>query len=224
MSVLRDMPYSDAAATEVKVPAVGMVDSISSASQPSGYQPAWVGAPGQVSMADIVKMGKPHGKASSTPSMSHNVNHHHIQGPSSTAYNNSRFSEDHASKVSDDHLEQGISSQHVSIDDEWPSIEQPVHNSVPSAPKPLVDPELHPESSNLPFDSINRHSGLDEVQAVDDDAVEDHDANHVGPATFSSGKLQEDNSGSASLFENDLYTNSVPYQPQNHVFDHQGGW
>lgn len=49
-----------------------MADGNLSASQPStGYQPAWVGAHGQKSMADIVKMGRPQIKASSTPSSSH---------------------------------------------------------------------------------------------------------------------------------------------------------
>ncbi|KAL3522638.1 hypothetical protein ACH5RR_015472 [Cinchona calisaya] len=206
---------SDADATEVKVPAVGMLDRISSPSQPSGYQPAWVGAPGQVSMADIVKMGKLHSKAPNTPSMSNNVNHQHIQGSSSSAYNNLRFSEDHVSKVSEDHLEPGVSpAEHVSIDDEWPSIEPPVHTSVPSVSKPPVDPQLHPDSSNLSFNSVNRHSGPDEVQAAEDGLVEVHDAN--------AKKLQEDNSGSASLFENDLYSNRGSYQPQNLTFDHRG--
>lgn len=48
-----------------------MADGNLSASQPSGYQPAWVGAHGQKSMADIVKMGRPQTKASSTPASSH---------------------------------------------------------------------------------------------------------------------------------------------------------
>lgn len=222
----RPTSYSDAAAvasatvTEVKGPALGMLDSASLVSQPSGYQPAWVASPGQVSMADIVKMGKPQSKASST---SHNVNHHHIQGPSSTAYQNLRFSEDHASKVLVEHLEPGVSSaQHASMDDEWPSIEQPVPTSLPSVSKPPVDHELHPDSSNLPFDTINIPSGADEVQAIEDGSIEDHEANHVGPPTISSRKLQEDNSGSASLFDNDLYRNRGSYQPQNHTYDHQG--
>lgn len=214
---------SDAAAatTEVKGPALGMLDGASSVSQPSGYQPAWVGAPGQISMADIVKMGKPQSKASST---SHNVNHHHIQGPSSsTAYQNLRFCEDHASKVPVEHLEPGVSSaQDASMDDEWPSIEQPVLISLPSVSKPPVDHELHPDSSNLPFDTINRHSGADEVQEIEDDSTEDHEANHVGPPAVSSRKLQEDNSGNGSLFDNDLYGNRGSYQPQNHTFESQG--
>ncbi|KAL3520197.1 hypothetical protein ACH5RR_018346 [Cinchona calisaya] len=219
----RPPSYSDAAATEVKGSIISMLDSVSSASQLSGYQPVWVGAPGQVSMADIVKMGKPHSKASSTPSTSYNVNHQHIHGPSFTAHQNLWFSGDHASKVSEEHLDPGVSSaQHVSIDDEWPSIEQPVPTSVPSVSQPPVDPELHPDSSNLPCDLVDRHSGADEVQAVEDSSIEEHDANHVGPATVSSRKLHEDNSGSVSLFQNDLYRNRESYQPQNHSCDCQG--
>ncbi|WOG89702.1 hypothetical protein DCAR_0208940 [Daucus carota subsp. sativus] len=63
---------SDFVADEKKASTLSRADGNLSASQPStGYQPAWVGAHGQKSMADIVKMGKPQSKVSSTPTSSH---------------------------------------------------------------------------------------------------------------------------------------------------------
>lgn len=69
---------SDFVTDEKKASTLSMTDGKVSASQPStGYQPAWVGAHGQKSMADIVKMGRPQIKASSTPTSSHYSGRHH---------------------------------------------------------------------------------------------------------------------------------------------------
>jgi len=55
---------SESVAMENKVSIVGTSNGISSSTQPSGFPSAWLGVPGHVSMADIVKMGRPHGNAS----------------------------------------------------------------------------------------------------------------------------------------------------------------
>ncbi|KAJ8761327.1 hypothetical protein K2173_001383 [Erythroxylum novogranatense] len=66
----RPPSFSDSVATESKISATSAGDGVSSSSQPSsGFQSAWVGVPGQLSMADIVKMGKPHNKRSELNSM-----------------------------------------------------------------------------------------------------------------------------------------------------------
>ncbi|CAK9139273.1 unnamed protein product [Ilex paraguariensis] len=212
--------------TANKISTISAVDGISSASQPpSGYQPAWLGVPGHVSMADIVKMGRPHGKTSSMSNPSHHsVNHLYGQGTSSTAsHPDFHSSEDHASEDSAINPETGVASAlHVSSDDEWPLIEEPPAASVPSVLKPPPDSELHPDASNLPFDRTKRRVRF-QVNEVHEAAVpiENLSANHVGSASVSSRKILEDNAGGAALYDNDAYKNMGSYHPQSRTFEHQ---
>lgn len=84
---------SNGATAENKGPSIDSSQATPSGVQAaSAYQSAWAGAPGQVSMADIVKMGRPQNKASNAPSASH----HNVQGPSgNSSHNNLKFSVDH---------------------------------------------------------------------------------------------------------------------------------
>ncbi|KAF3451141.1 hypothetical protein FNV43_RR07232 [Rhamnella rubrinervis] len=97
----------DSVATENKMSTVGTGgtgDGILSSLQPSsGFQSAWLGVPGQVSMADIVKMGRPQSKASTmTNSSMHSVNHQSVPAPPSGAlHHNLHLSQDHGSKEDD---------------------------------------------------------------------------------------------------------------------------
>ncbi|KAI3456065.1 hypothetical protein Pfo_012728 [Paulownia fortunei] len=204
---------SDGASAEIKGSSLGTADAMPSGIQPaSGYQSAWVGAPGQVSMADIVKMGRPHNKASNPA----NASHHYVQGPSTSAsHHNLRFPEDHASKDP----ESGISLvHHLSTNEEWPSIEKPAATNVIPVPEYTVDSEQHLEASGVPSDSINRHSEAEEVQEAEDDDIENSGANDVGSDSMSSRKIPEDDSRGASLFEDDLYENMGSYEHQAHDF------
>ncbi|KAJ8545349.1 hypothetical protein K7X08_017932 [Anisodus acutangulus] len=212
----RPSTISDAASNESKCPAPAAVDGISSVSQhSSGYQPTWGGVPGQVSMADIVKMGRPQSKVPSVPNVSHHnvsANQNHIQGlPSGASHQNIQYSDDHTSKVSEVHREPGdYPVQHLSTDEEWPQIEQPSVANQPSISEPPADSELHPDSANVSYDRISHQTEIDDVQGTDDHTVE-----NLGSPP--SRKLQEDNAGGASFYENDLYR----YQNQNHTFEHQ---
>ncbi|KAL2524312.1 Kinase-related protein of unknown function (DUF1296) [Abeliophyllum distichum] len=194
----------DVTTTEYKALSADAAYGVSSGLQPSsGYQPAWVGVPGQVSMADIVKMGRPQNKASSALNVANDGNQHHVQGPSSTTVHHN-------------------SSQDVSAIDEWPSIERPAAAKMHSVPEPPVESELHPDASNLPFDRSDQHSQTEEVwEAEDDDDIENLGTNDMGSTTISSRNIPEDNSGGASLFENNLYENMGSYQPHGHAFEHQ---
>ncbi|KAM7524950.1 hypothetical protein LguiA_014852 [Lonicera macranthoides] len=195
---------SESFSKENKSPTISAVDVISSPPHSSGYQPAWVGVPGQISMADIVKKGRPQSKPNTQ---------HLVQAPPSN--NDWPSSEDYGSKVTSD--------QHVPVEDEWPLMPPPVV-SVSSVINSHADSELHEDESNLPIDRINQNSEsqTDEVEEPDDDgAIEDLSESHVGSVSVSSRKMHEDNSGGSSLFDSDLYKNMGSYQPQNDVYEHQ---
>ncbi|KAJ6301938.1 hypothetical protein OIU77_016111 [Salix suchowensis] len=217
-------PYhSDSVATENKMSTVGAGDGVSSSSQPSpGYQSAWMGVPGQVSMADIVKMGRPQNKASTMPSHQ-SVNHHHATAPPLAApHQDFLSSENYASKVVEINSEPELDvNQHVHSNDEWPSIEQPTAASASSVWEVPADSELYGDLSNLPLDRGSQHikSQFDDVQSSEDAHVESFDANHVGPASVSTRNMQEDSSGGSSIFDNNMYGNINSYQSHIHTFE-----
>lgn len=171
-------------------------------------------------MADIVKKGRPHGKASTLPNTSYpNVTNHQVLAPPSTALHHDLRSYDHSSNVSDMNPEPGIAvKQNIPPNDEWPLVEQPPSASVSSVLEPSTD------QSNLTLDN-DQHTNpeLDEAQVEEDSGEEDINEDHVISASVSSRQIQEDNSGGASLFDNDLYENMGSYQPHRHTFEHHEG-
>lgn len=103
---------SDFVATENKMPSIASGDGISSSQSASGHQTAWFGAPGQRSMADIVKMGRPQPQSNTTKQ---NVN---IR-----------------SEIKHDH--EASANQQGPVKDDWPSIDKPM---APSASSVSVAP------------------------------------------------------------------------------------
>ncbi|KAJ7947251.1 GBF-interacting protein 1 [Quillaja saponaria] len=198
---------SDLLASEKKTFAVGMGDGILSSSQPSGLQSAW-GVPGQVSMADIVKMGRPQGKASAVPnSSSHNVNHQNVWEPPAEL-------QGHASTVSDSNTDLGTAvSQLVSHDDEWTYIEQPHTSGVSRGVEAHADSELYSDSSNLDEAEEHGKAHLDD-RLAGDGPVEILNADHVGPASVSARSTQDVDSG----FDGNLYKD---YQHHRHPFENK---
>ncbi|KAM1045535.1 hypothetical protein EV1_036120 [Malus domestica] len=204
----RPTSYSDSVGSENKMPTLSTDDGISSFSQPSsGYQSAWGGVPGQVSMADIVKMGRPQAKATTMPNPhNHSGNHHDGVPPAASLHHNLHSPQDHVPKLSATH-------------DEWPLIDPPSvsMSSVLGAP---ANSELYADSSNVPVDRANQHirSQIDEVEVEEDDSVEALPSQNE-PTSVSGRHLQEDNSGGASNFDNSLYEDINSYQPQRHAFE-----
>ncbi|KAL8460823.1 hypothetical protein ACS0TY_032359 [Phlomoides rotata] len=201
--------HSDGAFAENKGSSFGAADAVPSSIQPaSGYQSAWAGAPGQVSMADIVKMGRQHNKSSNS----------NAQGPSTSAsHHNLRFPADYESKDQ----ASGISSaQQIPIYEEWPSIEKPPASKVIPVSGYTVNAEQHVESPVVPSDGINQQfeAEEEEVQEKEDDDIGSSEENDVESDSISSRKIPEDDSGGASLFENDLYKDMDSYQHQAHDF------
>ncbi|KDP21205.1 hypothetical protein JCGZ_21676 [Jatropha curcas] len=216
--------HSDSVATENKMSNAGSGDGISSLQPPSGFQSPWMGVPGQVSMADIVKMGRPSNKTSAMPPH-HGVNHHYAAATPLAASNHDlHLSENHAAKMSEINAEPEVSaSQYVHSNDDWPSIEQPSATSVPSVLEAPVDSELYADPSNLTLDRVNQHmkSQLDDVQPAEEGHVETLNGNQVGPASVSSRNIQEDASVGSSIFDNNIYGNVSSYQPPRHAFEHE---
>ncbi|XP_024963088.1 putative uncharacterized protein DDB_G0277255 isoform X1 [Cynara cardunculus var. scolymus] len=217
--------FSGSFGTENKASSFSAADGTATVSQQpsSGYQSAWLGVPGQKSMADIVKMGRPQHKAYSTPISSQSINQSAFIQPSSAHYE-LHCLEDYASKAPEIHPEHDAAAdQYVSPDDEWPSIEQPQSAGVQSILEPYVESELNVGQSNLPFERSNQYGGsqTDEAQEEDESVFEDHTANHVGSASVSSRKLLDDTSGSAPLYNNDLYKNMDSFHPEEHAFEHK---
>ncbi|CAI0451965.1 unnamed protein product [Linum tenue] len=211
---------SDSSSAENKTPTVSTGDGLSSLVQPTpGIQSGWVAVPGQVSMADIVKMGRPQSKASGLPT--HTVNERHGW---SSAHNDMHSSENSVHKVSEMHNEPEASASHVYSND-WPSIEQPSGVNVSSFMEAPTDPEVYVNSSSLPLVREDDHvrSEPDETQSEEDDLVETLNESQVGPPSVSSRHIQEDGTGGSSLFNNDLYENISSYQSHRHTFEHNDG-
>ncbi|KAL7212568.1 hypothetical protein ACSBR2_015291 [Camellia fascicularis] len=207
---------SDLTTIENKVMTIDTVDGIQLS---SGYQPAWSGVPGQVSMADIVKMGRPHSKGSITTNPSQYANNHlHAEAPRSNASHNNLHSSEVYLSVSEINPEPGVGT--LSPNDEGPLIEQLPAAGVPSVLEPPVTSELYVDASHLSSDKI-QHSQFqkDDVRAVEDIAIENINANQTGSASVSIMKIEEDNSGGASLFNNDIYKNMGSYQPHTNSFE-----
>lgn len=83
--------------------------------------------------------------------------------------------------------------------------------------------QLHTDQSSMPSDKINlqTHSESEEVEPEEDSSVENLD--HVGSATVSTRNLQVDNSGDASLTDNNVYENIDSYQSHHHAFQSEEG-
>ncbi|KAI3744065.1 hypothetical protein L1987_57137 [Smallanthus sonchifolius] len=141
--------YTDSIGHENESSTVTAADGASVSQPTSGYQPAWLGGPGQKSMADIVKMGRPQ-----------NSNYYTTSNPSQQSINHNIVPEKHPEY------------DHVSPDDnDWPLTDQPQaesgltfdessdedqiesHVGPASVPEPLYD--------NDPYE----HNEVEEVEA-----------------------------------------------------------
>ncbi|KAK8608101.1 hypothetical protein V6N13_023535 [Hibiscus sabdariffa] len=219
-STNRRPPSHSEVVSEYKMSTVGLGNGVSS-SQPTGYQSAWVGVPGQVSMADIVKMGRPQNKVSAVPNTSQQStnNRRHVVPPSAALQSNLQ---DHVSKVSDATYEPDVNqNQHDSPRDEWPPIENPSAASVTSVVEAPAESGFYANASNLSLGRSDQHlkTQLEEAQAVDDGPLETVNSDHVGSPSFSSRNIQDDNSSGSSLNDNDLYKDMNSCQPQGHAFE-----
>jgi len=187
-----------------------------SSSQHGGLQSAWVANPGQVSMADIVRMGRPQTKASMPNSSLHSGNHQHVFAPPATSQHNLHSLQGHASKVSQTNNDQGFGfNSNVEQNDEWPSIEHQSAVCVSSVVDDHPTSEYHPNSSNSGEANQQLKTHVNELVAEDD--VENPD--NAGSVKSTS----EENPESTSAFDGSLYNDMNPYQPHRHPFENNEG-
>ncbi|KAL0740545.1 hypothetical protein Bca4012_082058 [Brassica carinata] len=73
----QQIPHSDSVAVDSKTPTVSSGDGISSSQPVSAQQTPWLRAAGQMSMADIVKMGRPHNRTTNSQKKVSEVNQEH---------------------------------------------------------------------------------------------------------------------------------------------------
>ncbi|XP_010243690.1 PREDICTED: uncharacterized protein LOC104587685 isoform X2 [Nelumbo nucifera] len=212
---------------ESKIQSTSTCDGISSALQPSpGHQPAWLGVPGQVSLADIVRMGRPQNKVStSTPVVSKevsyaqhnavlpNISHHTMKHPPISGPLSSEFNDLHSSQ------ELGVATSQQASDNEWFLVDKPSSPSGSYVLEPTADSGPYADQSDLHDDRASLHPSAkpDEAQISGRDATVENLSNEgIESTSASSMRLQEDNSGGASYFQS-----MDSYQPHSHAFEHQ---
>ncbi|XP_010275810.1 PREDICTED: GBF-interacting protein 1-like isoform X2 [Nelumbo nucifera] len=238
----RPTSSSDLVAAESKTQTTSTGDGISLASQPSpGYQPAWLGVPGQVSMADIVKMGRPQNKVStSTPVVTKetsyaqynavlpNVSQHTVKHPpfsgnlSEEPHHDLHSSQGAASTFSEVVQKPDAAGSHHVSHDEWSLGDKSVATSGSSVLEPTVDSEAYGDQSDACVDrtSLHLNSRSDDVQVPGEDTtVENISTEQI--ESISSRNIQEDNSGGTSHFDNTSFQNMGSYQPHRHAFEHE---
>ncbi|KAG9447548.1 hypothetical protein H6P81_013676 [Aristolochia fimbriata] len=118
----RPISVSDSLPTEGMGPVLGTdMPPLPSQSSSGYHQPAWVGVPGQVSMADIVKRGKPQSKPPSMPfsnPLQQTVNFPPVSAPlPSESYQDLSLSQRPASEVLDISLEPAVTAPEKSVVD-----------------------------------------------------------------------------------------------------------
>lgn len=200
----RQPPLSDA--TTAKTSSYNAAEALVGAPPSSGFQPAWSGIPGQVSMADIVKMGRPQRKVGSTlTSSEHHVNNQHPWGSRSVGAPH----DFHPSQANASNPDSGLSG-HVPPNSDWPLDEDPPAASVSAIMEPSVDSEAYSD----PYDTTKQQyiPRSDEVRFEEHDIVDDAHPSSVRSIPESNQNIQEDNSGSASGFDNGMYQNISSYQ------------
>uniref|UniRef100_A0A7N0ZY14 GBF-interacting protein 1 N-terminal domain-containing protein n=2 Tax=Kalanchoe fedtschenkoi TaxID=63787 RepID=A0A7N0ZY14_KALFE len=157
--------FSDNVPIESKLTTASRGDGLSSAFQPtSGVQSAWGGGTaGQVSMADIVKKGRPQNKAPGPANSAQYGNQNHVASAPPPVLPHHALHPSHDRGLSGSEPESGL-NQHK---DEWPAIEHP-----PASNFPFVHAIENPETANLHFTGANHNVKSDDAP-LPTDAEED---------------------------------------------------
>ncbi|RWW22987.1 hypothetical protein GW17_00012782 [Ensete ventricosum] len=233
---------SDSASVGITIQATSIADGICMSMQSSsGYKNCWSGVPGHVSMADIVKMGRPQGKPSNMPlvaserSMAQNSVMskmlHHDAKPSLTASLPSESEKTLESFQESTHFSENshdvrtAEGQHNSHDG-WSQVDEQPMESGSTTPE-ISGASAHSElaSSNLVIDGTNLHIDphSEEIQ-MPEEGLNFKSLPAESRATSVSGmQIQVDSSVDAPHLSEGLLKSSNPYQSQRLELDHLEG-
>ncbi|ESQ52020.1 hypothetical protein EUTSA_v10016218mg [Eutrema salsugineum] len=194
VSTHHPIPHSDSVAMDRKTPTVTSGGGIPSSQTVSGHQTAWCGAAGQMSMADIVKMGRPHNKTTTS--------HKNV---------------DRRSEVN--HAHETAANQHVPVKEEWPSIEKPMAASTSSVSVAPSDSETRTDPADFQSSRGDQYlkGHLEDTHLAENGPLGYLGRDHVQADTVAGGVVQEDESGASSEFADNPYR----HQTQNHPVEHQ---
>ena len=170
-------------------------DGISPSQPASGHQTAWFGAPGQMSMADIVKMGRPQNKTTNSKqnfNMRSEINHEHETN----------------------------ANHQVPVKEEWPSIQKPLAPgktvSVAPAESEVCDGQADFQSARVDQHLSDR---LENIHLAESGPSENLGVDQLQPNSVPVKNVQEDDSGVSSEFNENQYA----YQAQSHPVEHHKG-
>ncbi|CAD5313980.1 unnamed protein product [Arabidopsis thaliana] len=176
-------PHSEPIAMENKLPPVTLGDGISSSKSASGHQTAWFGAPGQRSMAEVVKMGRPQNKTTKqNVNVGSEINHEH--------------------EVS--------ANQQAPVKDEWPSIEKPLAPSTSSLSVAPAESEVRNGLADFQSDRGDQYlkDRLENIHIAESGPSESRGVDHV-----QADSVQEDESVvSSEIDDNPYQTQSHPVE------------
>ncbi|XP_019093481.1 PREDICTED: uncharacterized protein LOC104749442 [Camelina sativa] len=186
------IPHSDFVAKDSKTPTVTSGGELSSLHSVTGHQTAWFGASGQLSMADIVKMGRPHSQTI-----------------------NSQKNVDMRSEVIQEH--EIAANQYVPLKDEWPSMEKPVAAST-SFVSVAPTEEICNGAADLQSSRRDQHpkGQLEDTHSAENGLFGNLGRDHVQPDTVAGGAEVDD-----SVVSSEYDDNPHRYQTQNNPAEHQ---
>ncbi|KAJ8486616.1 hypothetical protein OPV22_019101 [Ensete ventricosum] len=202
---------SNSASMGDTIQAANISDGISmSVQSSSGFQNSWLGKPGHLSMADIVKMGRPQGKPSGMPVVaSERYDMAHTEAkqsptavlPSESDKITDSFQE--STQVSEYSYDIGIAKGQQISHDGWPLVdEQPTESS---RSEEIQGPVEGHHDKTLPSESRPISISSDMQRQVDNSADADADAYHLNE-----GLLKSTNSYNSQRLELDHHEGSFP--------------
>nr|XP_010924304.1 signaling mucin HKR1 [Elaeis guineensis] len=233
---------SDSASMESTMQGAGSSEGIPAPLQlPSGFQHSWFGKPGHVSMADIVKMGRPQGKPSNAPTvasdrssttqnaaMSH-ISHQSVKQPPTTvlpAESDQKVysSQNPVSQVTETGHDIGVADGQCPSQEDWSLVDEPPAGSgsivLETSDTSAVYADLSASSTLLVDGVLHVNPHIDEIEILEGNVnSEGLPAESIRPTAASDSHIQLDDSGESSHLNDGLLKNMNSYQTQRHSFE-----
>ncbi|KAJ6838373.1 uncharacterized protein M6B38_321260 [Iris pallida] len=232
-------PICEVVPTESTAWATGRTGGLFLPSQPSPDQHNWSRAPDQMSMADIVKKGRPQGKVSgpltvasdafplSQDSVMTNVSQHKCsQAMISPSELDPEFHTSHGPVAQDEEIKHELGTGHDSSDDDWLLVDKmPAESGLDyqhttSASSIYADPLT---SSTVLVPEVNSHLGS---YVIDNQVIEGHvngdglPSESIRASSLSDRVLEVDKFRHNSHLEDNMLNGINSYRSQVHAFEH----